>query len=92
MNVVETLDAIINVKIILNGLYRNAVWELGGIHMAEDTDQWWDALRTTMKFTQNPETFWSWQLLLGSQHGLCSMEFTYWGTSEQEESLSKPKP
>jgi len=39
MNVVETLDAIINVKIILNGLYRNAVWELGGIHMAEDTDQ-----------------------------------------------------
>jgi hypothetical protein len=92
MNVVEKPDAIINVKIILNGLCRNTVWELGGIHLAEDIDQWWDALRTTIKFTQNPQSFWSWQLLLGAQHGLCSMEFTYWGTSEQEESRLKPKP
>jgi hypothetical protein len=39
MNVVEKPDAIINVKIILNGLYRNTVWGLGGIQLAEDIDQ-----------------------------------------------------
>jgi len=39
LNVVEKPDGIINVKIILNGFYRNTVWVLGGIHLAEDVDQ-----------------------------------------------------
>jgi len=39
MKVVEKPGAIIKVKIILNGLYRNTVWMWSGIHLAEDIDQ-----------------------------------------------------
>jgi hypothetical protein len=37
MNVVE--KPIISVVIILNGLYINTMWVLGGIRLAEDIDQ-----------------------------------------------------
>jgi hypothetical protein len=39
MNVFENPDAVTNVKIILNGLYRNTVWMWSGNQLAEDIDQ-----------------------------------------------------
>jgi len=39
LNVVEKPDAIIKVRIILDGCHRNTVWVLDGIRVTEDVDQ-----------------------------------------------------